>query len=201
MSNYPNLLNDLIKEFELFPSIGPKVAKRMAMYLLTLPIQKVNEFSNNIKYFREAIKECDICYSYSTTSLCSICSNSKRDETKLIVVSNNSDLFSLEKTSTFNGKYHVLGGILNPIKNIGVESLNIDSLVDRVGEGQIKEITFALSSSVESEATIQYLKTKLSKFEGISFYSLARGIPVGGDLEYLSNSTITSSFENRVEIV
>ena len=196
---YTRPLLKLIEEFQKFPSIGPKSAERMAFHVLNQDIEQVEELSKAIIEAKTQIKRCSACQNISANDPCEICSNFSRDKRLVCVVSEPKDLVAIEKTNSYKGMYHVLGGLISPIDGVGPENLSIKELLGRVGKDDIDELIIALDTSTEGEATTLYLHRILSplckKITRLGF-----GLPVGTKLEYADELTITRALENRTKL-
>lgn len=199
MSYYSPSIEKLIENFEKLPSIGHKTAARLAFYILNSSNEETNEFVNSILEAKKNLKYCSICYNISDTDPCPICGNVKRDKSLICVVEDVKDVIAMEKTHEFKGLYHVLHGSLSPMNGIGPEDIRIKELLARLMDGQVKEVILATNPRVEGEATAIYL-SKLIKPLGIKSTRIAHGIPVGGDLEYTDEITLTRALEGRREI-
>ena len=197
MNSFPDSLNDLIDEFSRFPGIGRKTAQRMAFYVLNSNDNLANDLSNSILTLKSKIRFCEKCYGISEDKLCMICSNPKRDESSICIVEQASDVYTFEKTNSYQGVYHVLGGVLSPLDGVGPDDLAIQSLISRVKPGY--EIVIATNPSIEGEATSLYI-AKLLNQESVRVTRLARGLPMGGDLEYLDEATLMRAMEGRTTI-
>jgi len=194
---YPKSIQDLIEEFSKFPSIGPKSAERFVFYLLQKSPGYLEEFLVKIRNLKE-IKNCSICGNITEGKICAICTNQKRDRATVCVVANVPDLIAIEKIGAYNGFYHVLGGLINSIKNIGPDNLRIKELVQRIKQSKQKfnEIILALNPDLEGETTSLYLKKILIPF-GIKITKLARGLPMGADLIYADEVTLSEALKAR----
>lgn len=199
MSYYSPSIEKLIQSFEKLPSIGHKTAARLAFYILNSSDEDTNEFVNSIVEAKRNLKYCNTCYNISDTDPCPICSNTKRDHSLICVVEDVKDIIAMERTHEFKGVYHVLHGSLSPMNGIGPDDLKIKELLSRLMDGQVKEVILATNPRVEGEATAIYL-SKLVKPLGIKATRIAHGIPVGGDLEYTDEITLTRALEGRREI-
>lgn len=197
MKVLPDSLNRLIEAFSQFPGIGKKTAQRMSFYLLKSERDLAVLLAKSVLEVKDQIHECPICFNISETSSCPICMDTKRDDSLLCVVEDATDILAIERTSEYNGKYHVLGGVLSPLDGIGPDDLHVDSLLERLGG--IKEIIIATNPTVEGETTALYL-AKIVKPYRVEVTRIARGIPVGGDLEYADEATIVSALEGRVKL-
>lgn len=196
---YPKSIATLIKQFQKFPSVGPKSAQRMAFHLLKMPVSEVEKFARAVVEAKQSTVACEICYNLSSTSPCEICSSTTRDRSTICVVAETKDLIAIEKTNEYKGLYHVLQGLISPIDGIGAEDIRIKELLSRLTDESIKELILALSPSVEGEATSLYL-TKLVKPFGITVSRIAFGLPVGTDLEFADEITLAKALEGRREV-
>ena len=199
MSYYSPSIEKLIESFEKLPSIGHKTATRLAFYMLDLNQNEVNEFINSIVEAKTKLKFCSKCFNISDTDPCIICSNPKRDESVICVVEDVRDIIAMERTHEFKGIYHVLHGSISPMNGIGPEDIKIKELLSRISEGNVKEVIIATNPRVEGEATSMYISKLLKPF-GVKVTRIAHGIPVGGDLEYTDEVTLTKALEGRREI-
>ena len=188
-----------IDELSKLPTIGKKTAQRLALHLLKSDPEKINLLIRALADLKDKIKFCSVCYNISTDDLCDICKSNKRDKSIICVVEEASDIIAVEKTNEFNGLYHVLGGVLSPLAGKGVDDLNIKDLLKRFEDGVVKEIILALNPDTEGETTSLYL-AKLIKPLGVKVTRIARGIPVGGDLEFADEATIGRAVINRSDI-
>lgn len=193
---YPNSLNSLIESFKKLPSIGEKTAERLAFAVMSMSEEDAQEFSDAIQNTKKKIKQCEECGNITEEKLCDICKNKERDKTILCVVKDPKDVISFEKTSSFNGKYHVLNGLISPMDGIGPEDISIKKLVERVKKDKIKEVILAINSTLEGETTSLYI-TKLLENEDVIVSKIARGIPIGMDMEYLDSMTLSAALINR----
>ena len=196
MTAYPESLQNLIKQFSKLPGVGKKTAERLSIYILNANTDQVLDFSKSLKNLKDTIESCSICNCLIEGELCHICNDVYRNDEILCVVKDPTDIFLIEKSS-FKGKYHVLGGLISPLDGISPENLNFDSLFKRLGD--IKEVILAIDPSQEGDMTILYLTDKL-KNEKIKVSRLARGIPVGSSIEFIDQTTLTHSLNDRVEI-
>lgn len=199
MSYYSPSIEKLIESFEKLPSIGHKTAARLAFYILNSSNEETNEFVNSILEAKKNLKYCSVCFNISDTDPCPICGNIKRDHSLICVIEDVKDVIAMEKTHEFKGVYHVLHGSLSPMNGIGPDDIRIKELLTRLMDGQVKEVILATNPRVEGEATAIYL-SKLIKPLGIKATRIAHGIPVGGDLEYTDEITLTRALEGRREI-
>ena len=199
MSYYSPSIEKLIESFEKLPSIGHKTAVRLAFHMLDLNEEDTHEFINSIINAKANLKYCSNCYNISDTDPCPICSSQKRDSQIICVVEDVRDIMAMERTHEFKGVYHVLHGTISPMNGIGPENIKIKELLNRIGSGNIKEIIIATNPRVEGEATAIYL-SKIIKPLGIKVTRIAHGIPVGGDLEYTDEITLSKALEGRREL-
>jgi len=199
MSYYSPSIEKLIESFEKLPSIGHKTAQRLAFYMLDLSNEEAEEFTNSILNAKKNLHFCSKCFNISDTDPCNICSNPKRDESTICVVEDVRDVIAMERTHEFKGVYHVLHGSISPMNGVGPEDIKIKELLTRIMDGNVKEIILATNPRVEGEATSMYI-SKLVKPLGVKTTRIARGIPIGGDLEYTDEITLTKALEGRSEI-
>ena len=185
-----------MKDYQVF---GHKTAARLAFHVLDWSNEQTNEFVNSIINAKKNLKFCNICFNISDTDPCQICSNANRDKSIICVVENVRDIISMERTHEFKGVYHVLHGSISPMNGIGPDDIKIKELLARLNSGKVKEVILATNPRVEGEATAMYL-SKLIKPLGIKVSRIAHGIPVGGDLEYTDEITLTKALEGRTEM-
>jgi recombination protein RecR len=190
------LLEDAVNAFATLPGIGRKTALRLALHLLSSEERKVEEFSDAIKKMRKHIKFCRDCFNISDADLCTICSNHRRDRSLVCVVEGIKDVMAIENTGQFGGLYHVLGGVISPIEGVSPSDLEINSLLDRIAKGEIREVIMAVSPTIEGDTTIYYIAKKLEG-SNIKISTLARGIAFGGELEYADELTLGRSISSR----
>ena len=189
----------LVEQFERLPGIGKKSAQKLAMYVLNLPPEKAKEFANCILDAQEKVHRCKICGALTDEEICSVCADPTRDRETLCVVEDLQAMLAVERTREYHGVYHVLHGLLSPMKGIGPEQITIPLLLKRVKEGTIKEMIMATNPTVEGEATAMYI-SRVVKPLGVKVTRLAYGIPVGGDLEYADEVTLYRALEGRSEL-
>ncbi|MBR5850710.1 MAG: recombination protein RecR [Alistipes sp.] len=194
------LLQDVVGELSKLPGIGRRTALRLAMHLLRMEPDSVDEMTASMARFRHEIKHCSRCNNLSDTEICPICADRERDHTTICVVEQVADVLSIENTRQYRGLYHVLGGVISPMQGIAPSDLKIDLLCDRIAEGGVKEVILAISTSVEGETTLFYLMSRLRRFEGLKISTIARGIGFGDELEYVDELTITHALLNRREL-
>lgn len=190
----PQALADLIDELSKLPGIGPRTAERLAMHILRRGHQPAADLANTLLQLHEGVRECTVCHNLTATETCEVCDDDRRDDSVLAVVEDALDVIALERTSFFKGRYHVLGGIISPVDGVGPEQINLDTLQKRVHGSQITELILATNPSVEGEATAHYIRRMLPD---VSITRLARGLPMGSDLEYADETTLTRALEGR----
>ena len=194
------LLQDAVSEFAKLPGIGRRTALRLAMHLLKMDRESVEQMTDSIARFRRDIRHCEICNNLSDTDRCPICSNPERDRTTICVVEQVGDLMSIENTRQYRGLYHVLGGVISPMQGVGPSDLKIDLLMNKVAAGEVKEVILAISTSVEGETTLFYILNRLKQYPAVKVSTIARGIGFGDELEYVDELPITHALLNRREV-
>ena len=199
MDYYSHQISRLIEEFSRLPGIGSKSAQRLAFHVINMPLDQVEGLANAIVDARKNVRYCKECCTLTDQDVCPICSNPDRDKKTIMVVETPRDLAAYEKTGKYNGVYHVLHGSISPMNGIGPDDIKIKELLSRLMDGQVKEVILATNPRVEGEATAMYL-SKLIKPLGVKVTRIAHGIPVGGDLEYTDEITLTKALEGRREI-
>ena len=199
-NQYPSLLLErAVNEFSRLPGIGRKTALRLVLNLLRQDVEEVERFTDAVLQLRKEVCRCRICHNISDTEICPICSDSHRNRRLICVVENIQDVMAVERTGQFYGLYHVLGGIISPMDGVGPSDLEIESLVERVKEGEVDEIIFALASTMEGDTTNFYISRKLQPYD-VKLSVIARGISVGDELEYTDEVTLGRSILNRTEM-
>jgi len=194
---YPSqLLEKAVCEFSKLPGIGRKTALRLVLDLLRSTEDEVDGFASAVTRLRKEVKHCRVCHNISDTDVCPICSDRRRDTTSICVVENIRDVMAVENTQQYNGLYHVLGGIISPMDGVGPSDIEIDSLVERVAAGGVKEVILALSSTMEGDTTNFYISRKLAAYD-VVISVIARGISVGDELEYTDEVTLGRAILNR----
>ena len=183
-------------EFAKLPGIGRKTALRLVLWLLRQEDEEVEQFAEAVRRLKQEVKYCKTCHNISDTDQCSICADPKRDSSLVCVVENIQDVMAIENTQQYHGLYHVLGGVISPMDGIGPADIEIDSLVSRVAEGQVKEVILALSPTMEGDTTNFYIFRKLASYE-VKVSVIARGVSVGNELEYTDEVTLGRSIMNR----
>ena len=199
MGYYSPSIEKLIEAFEKLPSIGNKTAARLAFHILDATEEETKEFVQAILDAKKNLKYCSQCYNISDTDPCPICANSNRDHATICVVEDGRDVVAMERTHEFKGTYHVLHGSISPMNGVGPDDIKIKELLSRLMDGSVKEIILATNPRVEGEATAMYI-SKLVKPLGIKVTRIAHGIPVGGDLEYTDEVTLSKALEGRREL-
>ena len=200
MEQYPSvLLERAVGEFSKLPGIGRKTALRLVLHLLRQPESSVDGFADAVLHVRKDIKYCRVCHNISDTEVCPICSDARRDAATVCVVENIQDVMAVENTQIYHGLYHVLGGIISPMDGVGPADLEINSLVERVAKGDIREVILALSSTMEGDTTNFYISRLLKPYH-VEVSVIARGISVGNELEYTDEVTLGRSIVNRTPI-
>ena len=199
MSEFAPSIEKLIESFERLPSIGHKTAARLAFHVLDWNEEETNAFISSIVTAKKNLKYCSKCYNITDNDPCQICSNPRRDQSTICVVEDVRDVAAMERTHEYKGVYHVLHGSISPMNGVGPDDIKIKELLSRLMEGNVKEVILATNPRVEGEATAMYI-SKLIKPMGVNVTRIAHGIPVGGDLEYTDEITLTKALEGRREI-
>ena len=199
MQTYTGPITRLIEEFSKLPGVGRKTAQRLAFHVINMNNNDVEALSRAILEAKREIKYCSICCNISDSEICSMCSNKNRDISTICVVEDPRDVAAMERTRDYKGQYHVLHGVISPMDGIGPDMIKIKELVQRVGTQDIKEIIMATNPTIEGEATAMYI-ARLLKPMGIKVTRIAHGLPVGGDIEYADEVTISKALEGRREI-
>ncbi len=193
------LLENAVLQFSKLPGIGKKTALRLVLHLLKQDINEVQFFGETIAKMRRDIQFCQRCFNVSDGDICSICSNTMRNQKMICVVENIRDVIAIESTQQFNGTYHVLDGIISPLDGVGPDQLNIEPLIQRIQNEHIEELVFALSPNIQGDTTIYYIQKKISQFT-CNVTTIARGIAFGGELEYADEMTLARSIANRLPV-
>lgn len=192
-------LENLIEQLCSLPGIGPKSAQRIAFYLMSIPRSDAVEIARAIVEVKDKVRFCSVCFNVSEDELCAICKDSRRDEAVICVVEEPRDVIAIERSGRFRGKYHVLGGAISPIDGVGPEQLRFRELIARLSEGNVTELIAATNPNAEGEATALYM-AQLVKPLGIKVTRIARGLPVGGDLEYADEVTLGRALDGRTDL-
>ncbi|ADK13189.1 MULTISPECIES: recombination mediator RecR [Clostridium] len=198
MDFYPAAIEKLIEEFAKLPGIGYKTAQRLTLYILNLPGDEVKEFAKALVNARGTIRYCSVCGNFTDSDPCAICSNPNRDKSVICVVEQPKDIMAMERIKEYNGVYHVLHGNISPMAGRGPNDIKLKELITRIN-GNVKEVIVATNPNVEGEATAMYI-SKILKHLGVKVTRIAHGIPVGGNLEYADEITLSKALEGRVEI-
>ena len=209
MNNYPSiLLSDAVEQVASLPGIGRKTALRLVLHLLRQPNKEVEAFTGAISKLKEEVKYCRVCHTISDQEVCPICQSHSRDKHTVCVVENVQDVMSIENTGQYNGLYHVLGGIISPMDGVGPADIEIDSLVERVKNGDIHEVILALPTTMEGDTTNFYIYRRLQNLnkgdnasspDSLKISQIARGIAIGNEIEYTDEITLGRSIVNRIE--
>lgn len=189
----------MVAQLSKLPGVGPKSAQRLAYYLISLPLDEVEELTSALYQGRKAIRYCDCCGNYSVEERCAICKDTSRNSSQICVVRDPRDVAAIERMHDFQGRYHVLHGTLSPMNGIGPSDIHIRELLDRVDEGNISEVILATNPDIEGEATAAYI-ARLLKNKRILVTRIAHGVPVGSDLEYADEVTLSKAMEGRREM-
>lgn len=199
MEQYALPIANLIEQLSKLPGIGRKTAQRLAFFILDMDKIEAEKLSNSILESKEKIKFCSICQNLTDQDPCHICQNEKRDKSIICVLESAKDILAMEKSREYRGQYHILHGLISPMDNVGPDDVKMKELLNRLEDDQVKEIIIATNPTVEGEATALYL-SRLIKPLGIKVTRIAHGIPIGGDLEYFDEVTISKAMENRREL-
>lgn len=198
-SAIPRLVQALIDEFSRLPGIGPKTASRLTYFLLRQPAEQTHALAEALATLKEQIRFCSVCFNMTESDPCPLCNDAQRDAASLCVVEEPLDVIAIERTRSFRGRYHVLHGAISPVDDIGPDDLRIKELLSRLRDGKLKEVIIATNPSYEGEATAMYLHKQIAPL-GLKVTRLARGLPVGGDLEYADETTLARALEGRSEM-
>ena len=199
MEYFPAPLENLVEQFARLPGIGGKSAQRLAFHVLSLPMEEAQAFADAILEAKKTVTCCPVCRNLTAGGLCPICASPKRDAGTICVVADPRDVAALERSREYSGRYHVLHGVISPMNHVGPDDLEIKSLIDRVAQGDVKEVIMATNPDTEGEATARYLARLLKPF-GVRVTRLAYGIPVGGHLEFADDATLMRALEGRREL-
>ncbi|MBD1910973.1 MULTISPECIES: recombination mediator RecR [unclassified Leptolyngbya] len=195
---YTRPLARLVEQFQRLPGIGPKTAQRLALHILKRPESDVRELAQALLEAKQQVGYCSVCYHLSAEEVCDICRAPSRDSATICVVADSRDVIAIEKTREYQGKYHVLGGLISPMEGIGPDQLHITPLIRRVNQQDVKEVIMAISPSVEGETTTLYIGKLLQPFTRVT--RIAFGLPMGGDLEYADEVTLARALEGRRDL-
>lgn len=191
------LIEEAVEAFSSLPGIGKRSALRLVLHLMDQPVEVTQELADAVLKMRQNIKVCRTCFNISDTKVCGVCADERRDHNVICVVENIRDVMAIEDTSQFRGVYHVLGGVISPIEGIGPSDLNINPLIGRIEEGNVKEVIMAVSPTIEGDTTIFYISKKLKDLN-VKVSTIARGVSFGGELEYADEITLGRSIVARV---
>ena len=199
MNYYPLSLRNLIKNISKLPGIGEKTAERLAMHILNAPKKEAEELSRSILEIKEKIRFCSMCFALSDSDICLICSDRSRKTDLLCVVEQPADMVAIEKSGSFNGLYHILGGVLSPMDGICPDKIRIKELMLKISQNKIKEVVLATGTNVEGEATASYIAKLLEKYP-VKVTRIASGVPMGGDLKYVDSVTLRRAMDTRLAV-
>lgn len=196
MKRFPPPIQNVLEQFARLPGIGPKTAERYVFYLLKRPREEVNALAEAIRQLQQRVQRCSVCFTFSETNPCEYCADSRRDTSLVCVVADSVDVLAIEKTGEYRGRYHVLGGVLRPTEGITPDRLRLDELFQRVQSDGVHEIIIATNPDVEGEATALYI-TKMLQPTGVTVTRLAKGLPMGSDVEYADEVTLSNALRGR----
>ena len=199
MAFFPAALDNLIDRFASLPGVGRKSAQRLAFYVLSMPDEEAIGFADTIRAAKMEVKRCSVCRNYTDHEICPICSSDRRDRSVICVVSDPKDVLSIERAREYNGLYHVLHGVISPMNHIGPDDIGVKELLVRAANEEVREVIMATNPDTEGEATAIYISRLLKPF-GLKVTRLAYGIPVGSNLEFADDATLTRALEGRTEI-
>ena len=191
------LLDNVVNQLSRLPGVGHRTAMRLAMHILRLNTEDADQIAQSIIDFRHNIKHCKLCNNLSDNDICDICNNPQRNRSIICVVENVKDVLSIENSQSYNGLYHVLGGIISPMQGIGPSDLRIDLLIENIKKNDVKEVILAISTTIEGETTSFYISRRLSEIEGLKVTEIARGLGFGDELDYADELTINHAISNR----
>lgn len=200
MISYPPAIKNIIDQFARLPGLGPKTAERLVFYLLKQPKEDLVEFGSALEHLKDKITVCQQCQNFAENNPCEICGDKRRNPQVICVIAKPQDLFALEKINEYQGVYHILGGVIDPLEGITPDQLKIKELVERIKKNNILEIILGLNSDMSGETTILYLTKLLKQFNNIKITRLAQGLPSNSDLEYSDEVTLTSALKGRREV-
>lgn len=200
MYEYPEPIENLIENLRKLPSIGRKSAQRMALHIVNMPKESISDMISALENVKEQIHKCSICGNLTENSICNICLDKTRDNQVVCIVEDVTNLLTIENSNSFNGKYHVLNGLIDPSSFSPTDDIGVDSLLDRIDKENIREIIFAISPTLEGETTMLFIKELLNG-RNIKMTRIASGIPVGGNLEYFDEITLRKALEDRRDII
>ena len=196
---YPGSIRNLIECLKDLPGIGEKTAERLAYSIVNFDKDKLDNFANALINIKEKVKRCPVCNCITDMDVCYICNDDNRNDETIFVVEKSKDIILFEKMGTYNGRYHVLDGLISPLDGVNPEDINLNSLVKRVQEDKVREVIVVLKPSIEGETTMQYIKKILSKYD-VKVSKIPIGIPMGTDIEYIDTMTLEMAFEDRKDV-
>ena len=199
MDFFPSALENLIDKFATLPGIGRKTAQRLAFYIISLPDGDAQDFAEAVTMAKDSVRCCEICLNLTDGEICAVCRNERRETGVICVVSDPKGVLAIERSHEFNGRYHVLHGVISPMTNVGPDDIRIKELIARVAQGGIEEVIMATNPDTEGETTARYVSRLLKPFE-VKVTRLAYGIPVGGSLEFADDATLMRALEGRMEL-
>lgn len=199
MSFFPTVLDELIERFASLPGIGIKSAQRLAFHILSMPEGEAEEFASTILKAKSTIHCCSVCQNLTDKEVCAVCEDPRRDHSTVCVVADPKDVAAIERTREYDGSFHVLHGVISPMNNVGPDDIRLNELVDRVVSGKVKEIIMATNPDTEGETTAKYIARLLKPFD-VRVTRLAYGIPVGGNLEFADDATLSRAIEGRTDL-
>ena len=199
MDFFPSALENLIDKFAALPGIGRKTAQRLAFFVIALPDHEAASFADAITEAKRNVRSCGICLNLTDADICTVCQNDRRESSIICVVADPKGVLAIERSHEFNGRYHVLHGVISPMNNVGPDDIRIKELVARVADGGVDEVIMATNPDTEGETTARYISRLLHPF-GVKVTRLAYGIPVGGSLEFADDATLMRAIEGRMEI-
>ena len=197
---YPECVRKLIDSLKKLPGVGEKSAERMAFSIMNFSYDSLLDFSQSLIDINEKLKKCPICNNITDRDICYICSDESRNNNTIFVVEKPKDIVLFEKIGNYNGRYHVLGGLISPLEGIGPEDINLSGLIDRVKNSSVEEVIIVLKPSIEGETTTQYIKKILENYN-VKVSKIATGIPIGTEIEYIDTMTLEMAFEERKDIL
>ncbi|MBI1834078.1 MAG: recombination protein RecR [Candidatus Andersenbacteria bacterium] len=195
----PKAVRDLAQELSRLPSIGPKTAQRLSLHLLRMPENVVRHFAQTIESLHRSVQICKECFSLAEKDLCIICRDTSRNRSIICVVEGPLDVEAIERTDSYRGLYHVLGGVLSPMEGVSADQLTVDELFNRLRQEEVKEVIIALGHTMESDATVRYIMAGIKDLD-LHVTRLARGLPTGGDIEFADATTLSAAFEGRRKV-
>jgi len=199
MDFFPSALENLIDKFSTLPGIGRKSAQRLAFYIISLPEDEAEAFADAVSEAKRSVRCCSICLNLTDGDFCAVCANERRDSNVICVVTDPKGVLAIERSHEYNGRYHVLHGVISPMNNVGPDDIKIKELIARISDGNVEEVIMATNPDTEGETTARYISRLLKPFE-VKVTRLAYGIPVGSSLEFADDATLMRALEGRMEI-